>query len=139
MADRFAEFLQLGVGILAVSMSRPDGLTRYLAESRAWPFPILADPDRTAYAAFGVGVTSWGRFLRPGVVWRYLKLIAHGGRVRRIPEGEDALQQGGDFLVGPDRRVMWAHTSPDPTDRPSVDVLLEEARRVVGSAPPGHG
>lgn len=136
MADRFDAFQELGVAGLAVSMSRPDGLNRYLAASRAWPFPIVADPERTAYAALGVGRTSWGRLLRPGIIGRYLKLIVRGARVRRIPEGEDALQQGGDFLVSPDRRVLWAHTGPDPTDRPSVDELLREARRAVDSARP---
>ena len=108
-------------------MSRPDGLVRYLAE-RALPFPLLADPERQAYVALGMGRTTVWRWLRPGIAWRYLKAVLRGGRIRRIPEGEDALQTGGDFLVGRDRRLVWVYASLDPTDRPTVEQLLQAAR-----------
>ena len=127
MAERSDEFRALGVGVLAVSMSRPEGVARYLAE-RSLPFPLLADPERKGYAALGLGRTTWGRILRPGVMWRYSKHIVRGAKIRRIPEGEDALQTGGDFLVARDRRLLWAYTSPDPTDRPTVEQLLSVAR-----------
>jgi AhpC/TSA antioxidant enzyme len=128
VARRFAEFQGLGVGVVAVSMSRPDAITRYLAE-QPLPFPALSDVDRKAYAAFGLGRTTIGRLIRPGIGWRYLKGVMAGGRIHRIPEGEDALQTGGDFLIGFDRRLQWAHTTPDPTGRPGVAQLLAEARR----------
>ena len=125
MAERYPAFRALGVGVVAVSMSRPDGVARYLAE-RPLPFPVLADPERRAYAAFGLGRTTLLRLLRPGIGWRYLKGVAAGGRIRRVPEGEDPLQTGGDFLVGPDRRLLWGFASPDPTARPGPDVLYAE-------------
>jgi hypothetical protein len=127
VAERYAEFQELGVGVAAVSMSRPDGITRYQAE-RPLPFPLVADPERRAYAAFGLGRTTWVRIARPGVLWRYAKLVAGGAKVRRVPEGEDPLQTGGDFLVDADRRLVWAYTSPDPTARPAVRDLLAVAR-----------
>ena len=135
MAERYPEFQAIGVGVVAVSMSRPEGMARYLAE-RPLPFPLLADPERTGYAALGLGRTSWGRILRPGVMWRYTKHVLRGARIRRIPEGEDALQTGGDFLLAGDRRLLWAHTSPDPTDRPTVGQLLDVVRgRLLAPGP----
>src|SRR4051794_28990667 len=107
-------------------MSRPDGLGRYLAEC-SLPFPLLADPERTAYAAVGLERTTVLRLLRPGIGWRYMKGVLAGGKIRRPPEGEDALQTGGDFLVDGARRLRWAHTTPDPTGRPPVDELLRVA------------
>ena len=104
-------------------MSRPDVLARYL-ESRPSPIPIFADPERKVYAALGLGRTSWSRLLRPGVVWRYLGLVVRGAKVRRVPEGEDALQTGGDFLIDRQGTILWAYRSADPTDRPSVGELL---------------
>jgi peroxiredoxin len=136
VAGRSAEFRDLGVGLVAVSMSRPEGVARYLGE-RPLPFPLLADPDRRAYAAVGLGRTTWARLARPGVLWRYTKLVARGAKMRRVPEGEDPLQTGGDFLIGGDGRVAWAYTSPDPTDRPPVGLLLAEARTMVAAAGPG--
>jgi hypothetical protein len=109
-------------------MSRPEGLARYLVE-RPLPFPVLADPDRRAYEAFGLGRTSWARLIRPGIGWRYIKAVAAGGRIRRVPEGEDPLQTGGDFLIGPGRRLLWGLTTPDPTDRPGLDQLYAEIAR----------
>lgn len=123
MANRYADFRALGVGVVAVSMSGPTGVARYLA-GRPLPFPVLADPERRAYAALGLGRTTWGRLLRPGVVLRYAGHVLRGAKIRRIPEGEDALQTGGDILIDHDRRLVRAYTSPDPTDRPAVDQLL---------------
>jgi AhpC/TSA antioxidant enzyme len=130
VAARLNDFRRLGVGVVAVSMSGPDGVARYLASHRL-TVPLLADPQRSLYTALGLGRTSWGRLLRPGLVWKYLKLIAGGGKVRRVPEGEDALQLGGDFLVSPDRQVLWAYRSADPTDRPSVGDLLRVVQTAV--------
>lgn len=134
MAERITEFCKLGCDVAAVSMSGPDGLCRYLAQ-RAMPFPVLADPERTAYAAFELGRTTWARLLRPSIVWKYVRSIVRGARVRRIPEGEDALQLGGDFLVGRDRRLLWAHRGTEPMDRPSVDELLRIARERIALNP----
>jgi hypothetical protein len=127
VAERYPEFQDLGVGVIAVSMSRPEGVAGYLAE-RPLPFPLLADPHRGAYGAFGLFRTNWGQLIRPGVVWRYFKHVLRGARVRRVPEDEDPLQTGGDFLLDRDRRLLWAHATADPTNRPTVDALLAEAR-----------
>lgn len=129
MVKRAEEFRAIGVNILAISMSTPETLARYLKEN-ALPFPLLADPTRDSYRAFGLERTSWGKIFRPRLIWKYLKLVARGGKVRRVPEGEDALQLGGDFLIDGERHVMWTFRSVDPADRPSVDVLLGEAMRV---------
>lgn len=129
MEKRAEEFTALGVNILAIAMSTPATLARYLKEN-ALPFPLLADPTRTSYQAFGLERTTWLRIFRPRLIWKYLKLIARGGKVRRIPEGEDALQLGGDFLIDNERHVRWGFRSADPVDRPSVDALLAEARKM---------
>jgi hypothetical protein len=123
VANRVDEFRKAGAEVIAVAMSKPDWLARYLAE-RQLPFRVFADPDRTAYAAFGLGRTSWGRLFRPGIIWGYLKFITRGWKVRRVPEGEDALQLGGDFILDGGRRLLWAHRGASPLDRPGVDELL---------------
>jgi hypothetical protein len=124
VARHVEDFRRRGVAVVAVSMGTPEGLNRYLAEHPT-AVPMLADPERKLYAALGVGRTSWGRLLRPGVVWKYLKMVVRGGKLRRVPEGEDALQLGGDFLIVRDRQLLWAYRSTDPTDRPSVAELLQ--------------
>jgi alkyl hydroperoxide reductase subunit AhpC len=119
-----------GVNVIAISMSRPETLARYLA-ARAMPIPMFADPDRRVYAELGLARTSWGKLLRPSIIWKYLKMIARGGKLRPVPTGEDALQLGGDFLVASDGRILWEYRSSDPTDRPTVDELLRVVREQV--------
>jgi hypothetical protein len=127
VADRFGEFQKLGVGVIVVSMSRPESVARYLNE-QVLPFPLLANPDRTAYTAFGLERTTWGRMLRPGTVWRFTRAVVRRPKIRLVAKDEDPLQTGGDFLIGADRRLVWSYTTPDPTDRPSVDSLLRICR-----------
>ena len=127
MAEHFAEFRDLGFGVVAVAMSRPDGVARYLAE-RPLPFRIARRPgsDRLCRIPFADERLCCD-CSRPGIGWRYLKGVLRGGKIRRVPEGEDPLQTGGDFLIE-DGKLLWAYTSPDPTDRPSVDNVLQTIR-----------
>jgi len=118
------------MNILAIAMSTPETLARYLNEN-ALPFLLLADPTRASYRAFGLERTNWLRIFRPRVIWKYLKLIARGGKIRRVPEGEDALQLGGDFLIDRERRLKWGFRSADPADRPTIDVMLAEAKKML--------
>lgn len=127
MVGHSEEFRKLGVNIVALSMSTSETLARYLKENEL-PFPLLADPTKVAYKAFGLDRTSWGRLLRPSSIWKYLKMVAKGGKVRRIPEGEDALQLGGNFLVSTDGRLLWAYRSVNPMDRPTIETLLQACR-----------
>jgi len=40
-------------------------------------------------------------------------------------DGADIFQSGGDFLLDCDGKVLFAHRSKDPADRPTVEALLE--------------
>ena len=122
-AERFRE---IGCGVLVVTQARPDILGRFLARYPQ-PVPVVGDPDRALYAAFGLERTPWRTFLRPGVIWRYLKLMLRGQRVRTPYDGEDVRQLGGDFILTRDGAVTYSYRNPDPTRRPTVAELLEAA------------
>ena len=53
-----AEFDRRGVAIVVVSFAVPGKLSPYI-EHHHWPFTILADPERKAYAAFALKRLSW--------------------------------------------------------------------------------
>jgi peroxiredoxin len=55
-------------------------------------------------------------------MWRYVRLLTAGRKYRGI-QGDSA-QLGGDFIVDTNGIVRLAYRSHDPTDRPSVDDLL---------------
>jgi peroxiredoxin len=111
------------VSVLVVSQARPAVLATFLRD-HPQPVPVVCDPDRAGYRAFGLERTSWLSFFRPSVMGGYLRLIFRGGKVRKPYPGEDVLQLGGDFLLDRAGRVVFAHPSRTATDRPSIDVLL---------------
>jgi AhpC/TSA antioxidant enzyme len=130
--SRYGEFRALGAEVLAVAATPPGLLAAWLREFPQ-PFLVTADPDRTAYRAFGLGRTSWGAFFRPRVLFHYLRLIARGWAPRRTSAGADVLQLGGDFVLDGGGRVVFAYRSADPTDRPAVEELLRAVRTAAST------
>ena len=64
------------------------------------------------------------------MLWRFVKVMLHGWLPRKPGANEDVLQLGGDFVLDRQRRVVYAHASRDPTDRPSNAELLNAVRSV---------
>jgi hypothetical protein len=124
-------FAARGCSVLVVSQAKPEVLSMYLSRFK-WTVPLVCDPDRTAYTAFGLERTGWLTFFKPRVLAGYFRGLFKGFRVKRPYAGEDVLQLGGDFVLSRDRHVIFAHPSADPTDRPAVSDLLA----ALPSAPP---
>jgi hypothetical protein len=112
-----------GCSVLVVTQARPEQLARY-ATRYGWRVPLVADPERAAYRAFGLERTSWLTFFRPRVLWGYFRGMLRGYGVKTPYAGEDVLQLGGDFVLDRERRVVFAYPSIDPTDRPRVPAIL---------------
>lgn len=123
-----------GCSVLVVCQAKPETLAHHLAR-RAWPVPFVADPDRAAYRAFGLDRTGVLSFLRPDVVWGYLRGMLRGYLLRMPYSGEDVLQLGGDFVLDRTRKVVFAHASANPTDRPRAARILD----AVAAAAPDAG
>lgn len=116
-------FAARGCSVLVVCQAKPEVLTLYL-DRQKWHVPIVSDPDRAVYRAFGLERTGWLTFFRPGVVWGYLRGMLKGYGVRTPYAGEDVRQLGGDFLLDRYGTMVYQYRSADPTDRPAVEALL---------------
>jgi hypothetical protein len=122
---------QAGGEVLVVSIGTPRAAAMHQAERR-WPFPLVVDPERRAYEMFGLERTTWGVFLRPGVIGGYLRQMLRGWLPHRPYEKSDLLQLGGDFVLDAGRRVVYAHPSTDPADRPMVEELVRAIHEAAG-------
>lgn len=117
------QFAARNCAILVVSQAQPQWLAHYIARYN-WNVPLVCDPARTAYAAFGLERTRWLTFFSPRVLWGYFRGMFKGYGVKRPYAGEDLQQLGGDFILSRSARIEYAYRSADPTDRPSVTDLL---------------
>jgi peroxiredoxin len=119
-----------------IAFSEPATLVHY-QEHHQWRFPILADPERKAYQAFGLERLSWHRVFSLATLKLYLKLFRKG-LVRQDYGESDVYQAGGDFLIDRNGTILFAHRSDEPADRPSVSTLLKAIDRNLGAASPGE-
>jgi len=124
--DRLADFGP-DTSVALVTFSSGGLLADYVAH-HALPFPVLTDPDRLTYHAFGLERGTRRRVWGWRAARRYLEIVRRDGigGLRR-PE-EDPLQLGGDFVIGPDGTITYAFRSEGPDDRPGVDVLVAAVR-----------
>ncbi len=101
--------------------------------------PLLGDPDRSLYAAFGFGRGSVARiWLDPRAIGNDLRLRMRGraaparlpGQDTRLPRQDtrlprqDTLQLGGDVVLDAAGRVRWVYASRGPEDRPTVEAII---------------
>ncbi len=114
------ELAQLDAQVLLVSFGEERWARAWLQETGA-PFPLLLDPERAVYRAYGLE-TSFVRVWSPKVMWHYTRRVLAGQKLQSI-QG-DPHQLGGDFVVDAQGVIRLAHRSRDPVDRPPVETLL---------------
>ncbi len=93
-----------------------------LARQEGWTGPVLADPERVAYHAFGLARLPWYRVFTLKASIMYLGFFLRGRMPGRA--GQDVMQQGGDFIVDGEGIVRFAHAGRSSDDRPAVDDLI---------------
>ncbi len=129
LRHRYEDFRKAGAEVAVVSFAEVSILKRYANDLRL-QFPLLSDPERTAYKAYGLLKGSVWSIFGPKTFWQYVRLMSRGRRFRGIQA--DPLQLGGDFVIDGEGIVRFAYRSEDPADRPSVERLLEAVRKAAG-------
>ena len=134
MWRRKQEIEDLGAVVVLVSFEEPARISDYLGEA-PFGWPILSDPSRAAYRAYGLGSASFARtWLSPRTVFFYARAFLRGQRVR--PPRADPTQLGGGFVIDSPGHLRLIARSSEPADRPSVEKLLAAVRAIGrGSAP----
>jgi hypothetical protein len=132
--DRLAD-LGEGTDVVLITFTDPANLADYRATNEV-PFPILLDPRRVAYRAYGLDRGSVTRVWGWRALRRYVQILRPAGRagLRMLHRPvEDTLQLGGDFIVAPDGILVWGHWGSGPDDRPDPVDLIAAARRDVAT------
>jgi peroxiredoxin len=92
------------------------------------PFPLLSDPERDTYRAYGLRSGKLGRIFGPGTIWAYVKLLASGQMYHF--HRSDFLQLGGNFVIDTAGVVRYEYRSGAPHDRPPVDQIIDTLGKI---------
>ncbi len=91
-----------------------------------WPEArAIADPRRRLYQAFGLRRGSLRQLAGPGVILSGARATLKGHR-QASPEGADALQMPGVFLIQGDQ-VIWEHEFDHAGDHPEWETIPAQA------------
>ncbi len=130
MGDRLDE-LAPRADVVLITFTTPVELDDY-QDRRDVGFPILLDPGRGAYRAYGLGRGSFREVWGMATLKRYASILGPSGPGRGLDDlgvaTEDTRQLGGDFVVAPDGRLAWGYWSDGPADRPAVDEIVGAVR-----------
>jgi len=129
------EFDEAGVRLAVIGIGTPADAAEF-RRAQGVDLPLLADPDRRAYALAGAKVATLGELLAPRIISRGLKhtilsrlrlgsIAVHQGAIKG-----HAAQLGGVLLVAPDGSVRYAHLSEDASDNPPVREVLAAAKAI---------
>lgn len=140
MMDRLVEYkpemTARGLTLAVVTQGTPEAARSFCSE-RAPGVTCLADPERKAYQAFGLGRASLLQSVLSLKVMRSNQRLQaeKGWKPEMPPAGQDAMQMSGTFIIGPDGRVRLPYYYDDIADHPPVDLLLRGVMGMDWSTP----
>ena len=115
---------EAGLGIAIITQGMPKE-TALFAKKFAPGLLTLSDPERESYKAYGLEKgTLFETFLNLKVLRAVRKAREKGYQVEQPPEGQDAMQMSGTFIIGRDGRVRLPYYYNNIADHPPLELLL---------------
>lgn len=125
LIDAHQTLAEKGLHLAIISHASPESAKDF-CELRAPSAVCLADPDRTAYHAYGLYRGSiWQTLLSPRI-WSSNRRLARQKKYMPDlpPAGQDPYQMSGTFIIGTDGRIRLPYYYEDISDHPPVDLLF---------------
>lgn len=114
-----------GLDIAVITQGVPAETALFMDE-HAPGLLALSDPQRTAYRAYGLERGTLFQTFLNLKVWRAVSRSRRKGYlVETPPEGQDAMQMSGTFIISPQGRVLLPFYYDNIADHPALDLLLE--------------
>lgn len=125
LAHHLPAIASRNLALAIVTQGTPEQ-TKVFCSERAPGILCLADPQRRAYAAYGLERASLLQSFLSLKVWRSNSRLKRerGWDTDLPPAGQDALQMAGAFVIAPDGRIRLPYYYDDIADHPPVDLLL---------------
>jgi peroxiredoxin len=122
----FPELERRGLTLAIVTQGTPEQAKAFCAD-RAPGATCLADPERQAYTAYGLGRGTMYQTLISPNIWKSNKHLKEtkGFLPEPPPAGQDAFVMSGTFIIGTDGHVRLPYYYEDIADHPPVELLLK--------------
>ena len=127
MRDSYPEIQKRGATIAAVAQGTPAEADSVLKELNL-PFPILADPKRESYAAYGLPRGGWLDVVNLSVAKKAMELGKKLGVASNVKgsmlSNSDWKQMPGTFVVDAAGRIVFQHVGADSSDTTPPEKIL---------------
>ena len=144
LRDEHAAYVEAGANVVIVGQGEPERANAY-AIRQTLPCPVLCDPRREVYAAYGLlqGTEAQILFDAPDELLQRdpassdAFIAGRRGTERELVD--DPWQLPGEFVVGTDGRIELAYRYQYCEDYPDPRVLVVAIRRARGELEPAAG
>ncbi len=124
LVDGQEQIRKNGLSIAVITQGTPE-TTRLFASQFAPGLLCLADPERKAYKAYGLERgTLFQTFLNLKVLLAVRNSQKRGYKIEPPPQGQDAMQMSGTFIINPEGRILLPFYYDNIADHPKLDLLL---------------
>jgi peroxiredoxin Q/BCP len=133
MVHQSPEMASLGLNSIAFFESGEEVLRSSRTFAARSSFRLVADPQASVYARYGMGVSLAGA-LKGLTLLDALRSANALGLTRNNPKRDGHLNRiPADFIVGPDLRIAFAHDGKDTVDHASFGALEAVVRRSLAA------
>lgn len=144
LANGRQQIEEAGLSIAVVTQGTPEAATNF-ARQYAPELFLLCDPKRESYKAFGLEKGSlFQTFLNPKIWLAVSKSREKGYQVEVPPEGQDAMQMSGTFIINQSGQIILPYYYDHIADHPPLALLLSGVLNTGWDQPfdgpvgPGH-
>ncbi len=131
LRDNAAAIREAGISVVIITPDRPSRARKFVEEYRV-PFPVLTDPERNAYRAYGLMDGSVGQLINRRILAGGVRATLNG----TFPRGSTSAprQLPGTAIVDRTGRLLHLHHARDAADHLSSRELIERATNLGWSA-----
>ena len=128
LRNEVPEFRAAGAQLLAIGQGEPER-SAATARRRGYPFPVLSDPERRAYVAYGLLQGTPAQLVhdfdwRPGDMASAESIFLRPRRGTERAVVDDPWQLPGEFVIDQGGTIVLAHRYQYCEDFPPKTVLL---------------
>jgi peroxiredoxin len=121
----YPELVRAGLSLAVVTQGTLEQAKEFCSE-RAPGILCLADPERKAYTAYGLGLGSLRQTFLSARVWKSNRRLkkTRGWGTELPPPGQDSMLMSGTFVIGPEGLIRMPYYYDDIADHPPLELLV---------------